>query len=737
MKPTFRTNNLIEMFNSLQPLVEQSHSYELKEELQQAQQTYETMLRYMVRGVDDPNSSNIYSQLKQKAYSISDRANRLIRLEKMSSDRYSITQKLLKEESLDTILMALETQDSAIHRLEKETERESIKEHELVELRNSREATLRSMFENVWTSGLWRKSNYESATAIINSDSIAIPGKALLISAVTMALLEMFDQRKMMLLFDAYLSTELELSQRALVGIVLCMRFYDERLSQFPEIGSRFSLYTEDPKFVQDFFRILMQLQYSKMTDTIDSKMRNDIIPSLLQSGKFKQTQYGIQEIDDYMTKNGENPEWHHNKNDEKAQEKIKEMAELQMDGADVYMSSFVHMKNYPFFQQIFHWFMPFDIENPLVASSMKKISGGSSFLSSLIYIAPFCHSDRYSLCFMMESIGSMGQDLMMKNLSNEMSGEEMDEHMKELKQRKVKAKEVSRNYIFDLYRFFHIYPYRPQFYNPFKKEEASFSLNTSAFKSLLKYEDEVIALAEFFMRKGLYEEALSMFKSLEPKEREEYADIWQKMGFCEQKMQNIPAAFNDYKIAYNLNPNSDWTLKHLANAAFLIENYEEAEIYYDTLLDNDADNLKLIARKVGCLMKMHQYESAVPLLYKTSYLDETSIEAKNNLAFCQLMLGNTEKAKDIYQTVLEQNPQSNEALFNLANVHFVTGNLTEAYQLYRQAYHILFQKGEIKSLKKQFVDLAKALKQLDINPKRVEMLYDAVVTGANEMEIL
>ena len=39
MKPTFRTNNLIEMFNSLQPLVEQSHSYELKEELQQAQQT--------------------------------------------------------------------------------------------------------------------------------------------------------------------------------------------------------------------------------------------------------------------------------------------------------------------------------------------------------------------------------------------------------------------------------------------------------------------------------------------------------------------------------------------------------------------------------------------------------------------------------------------------------------------------------------------------------------------------
>ena len=737
MKPTFRTNNLIEMFNSLQMLVEQSNSYELKEELQQAKQTYETMLRYMVRGVDDPNSATIYSQLKQKAYSISDRANRLIRFEKMSSDRYSITQKQLKEESLDTILMALETQDTAIRREEKETERENIREHELTELRNSREHTLTSMFENVWTSGLWRKSDYESALAIINSDSISVPAKALLISAATLALMEMFDERKIMLLFDAYLSTELEVSQRSLVGIILIMRMYAERLSQFPEIGSRFSLYTEDPKFVQDFFRILMQLLYSKMTDSIDSKMRNDIIPSLLQSGKFKQTQYGIQEIDDYMTKNGENPEWHHTKNDEKAQEKIQEMAELQMDGADVYMSSFVHMKSYPFFRQISHWFMPFDTENPLVAESMKKISGGSNFLSSLLFIAPFCHSDRYSLCFMMESIGSMGQDMMMKNLSNEMSGEEMDEHLKEMKQRKAKANEVSRFYIFDLYRFFNSYPYHPQFQNPFKKDEPSFSLDLPAFKSLLKYEDEVISLAEFFMRKGLYDEALDMFKQLEPKEREEYADIWQKMGFCEQKLQHITSAFTYYQVAYNLNPNSDWTLKHLANAAFLSENYEDAEAYYDTLLDNDADNLKLIARKVGCLMKMHQYEDAKPLLYKSTYLDETSTEAKNNLAFCQLMLKQTAKAIEIYSSLANQNPQSDEALFNLASAHFVDGNLIEAYQVYRRAYLILNQTDKAKSLKKQFVDLAKELKQIGIDPKRVEMMYDAVVTGANEMEFI
>ena len=135
--------------------------------------------------------------------------------------------------------------------------------------------------------------------------------------------------------------------------------------------------------------------------------------------------------------------------------------------------------------------------------------------------------------------------------------------------------------------------------------------------------------------------------------------------------------------------------------------------------------------------MKMHQYEDAIPLLYKSTYLDETSTEAKNNLAFCQLMLKQTAKAIEIYSSIANQNPQSDEALFNLASAHFVDGNLIEAYQVYRRAYLILNQNDKAKSLKKQFVDLAKELKQIGIDPKRVEMMYDAVVTGANEMEFI
>ena len=56
-------NNLIEQFQKLEPLVVATADYELQMRLQQLRDTYGTMLRYMVQGMDDPNASRIYNDL--------------------------------------------------------------------------------------------------------------------------------------------------------------------------------------------------------------------------------------------------------------------------------------------------------------------------------------------------------------------------------------------------------------------------------------------------------------------------------------------------------------------------------------------------------------------------------------------------------------------------------------------------------------------------------------------------
>lgn len=48
-------------------------------------------------------------------------------------------------------------------------------------------------------------------------------------------------------------------------------------------------------------------------------------------------------------------------------------MAQLQMEGADIYMATFRQLKHFPFFQKMQNWFLPFSAEHPDVQSVTKE----------------------------------------------------------------------------------------------------------------------------------------------------------------------------------------------------------------------------------------------------------------------------------------------------------------------------------------------------------------------------
>lgn len=729
--------NLIELFRQTEHLVAASADYEMQNQLAQLRETYSAMLRFMVQGLDDPNASQIYANLVCQTYELGDRANRMQRLRQVGTDKYVQTYASMRKDVQPMqLLAALEAHDEALHKLKKDAEemRDSILQHERQQHQNGREELLLLLFNRVWTSDVWHKNSQEAALALLGSTSIFTADKALLVSAVTLALTEMFDERKLMFLFDAYLHNERDISQRAIVGIVLTLRQHSERIAVYPEVQARFSLLCDDPKFVRDSFRVMMQLQFSKLTDSVSEKMRSDIIPTILQSKKFKQTQYGIQEIDDYMTQNGENPEWLKNsKADDRAQQKIHEMAELQMEGADVYMATFSHMKNNAFFQAVAHWFYVFSSDIPAVDTVLSKLGDETSgIFRAMLRYAPFCNSDRFSFAFMLGMIGSQGQEMLSKNLTGNLSEEELSE-MLSTKQEKQRDADISRQYIFDLYRFFTLYPFHQQFYNPFDTKQPAFTpLAHPIFEPLMQHYDEVLALAEFFMRKAVYKEAVELFRKLLPEKREEDADIWQKIGFCEQKQNHLQEAFDHYKVAFELTPNSTWTLKHLAAVAFQGEWWTEAEAYYELLLDNDPDNVRYLKRKAGCLMHQQRYDEAIPVLYKVIYLEEESVDNQNNLAWCQLLTGNIDKARDLYTHVLSQHLESASAHFNLAHTYLAAGDVQQAYPLYRQAYLLqsATDEGE-KQFVSEYCSATEALRTVyELTTERVQALLDAIRMG-------
>ena len=65
-------------------------------------------------------------------------------------------------------------------------------------------------------------------------------------------------------------------------------------------------------------------------------------------------------------------------------------MNELQLEGADVYMSTFAQLKSYPFFQNPHNWFYPFDMQHSSIIREFGLKPTGENAVLSLILQSGF-----------------------------------------------------------------------------------------------------------------------------------------------------------------------------------------------------------------------------------------------------------------------------------------------------------------------------------------------------------
>lgn len=106
---------------------------------------------------------------------------------------------------------------------------------------------------------------------------------------------------------------------------------------------------------------------------------------------------FGFEESDE--ENNDMNPDWEDAFEKSGLGDKLREMNELQLEGADVYMSTFAALKNYPFFREVHNWFYPFSKQQSNVLKAMKQAGNqGGSLLDLILQSGFFSNSDKYSL---------------------------------------------------------------------------------------------------------------------------------------------------------------------------------------------------------------------------------------------------------------------------------------------------------------------------------------------------
>lgn len=684
-----RRGNLADTFPMILQKASEVSSWELAEETEKLWTTYQQMLQFMLQGINDVQSERIRTDICHQLSFVASRLERLERIKNHGEEKYvSVCKEMKRIPSFESIVSQLETVSQEMTEVtHDELLRDSIRQHKMETLLEEHEATMLNLFNWTWTSDVWQNADVDQANRIILSDRINTNDKAVFITATTLSLFEFVDTAKLLFLLDCYLVEDDMVSQRALVGFLLVFHFSFTQVKDNQDLKDRLQIYSDDATFIHDLYATMIQLQMSCTTESVTSRMRNDIMPALMQ-GLTMRKKPDAQSIDpDTFIKNGENPEWMDN---EKMNKKMQEMAEMQLDGADVYFASFSTLKGYSFFQQMPHWFYPFSLENSHTPE-MKKFSDGmvNKIIRLILKGSPFCNSDKYSLCFTFSNLGGMAESAVAEQVNSQLpDGMDVDELAESAELHQPKKADIRRHYVFDLYRFYNIYPYKQQFTNPFAllKEHPVTPYSNPWLQELMTNDKEEMAqYADFLMRKEFYQAALDIFTTIASNEFDiELASIWQKIGFCHQKLNHTEDTIHAYTVANSIKPNSKWTLSHLASLCYNSGRMEDASKYYQELLEIHPESLKYLMNSAQSMMQCGQYEQALPLLYKASFLDEESPLVKMQLAWCLIVNGKKEEATKFVFDLQTEDTTREEAAILLGIVMLLDGKVKEAYeQLY------------------------------------------------------
>ncbi|CDB81677.1 tetratricopeptide repeat protein [Bacteroides clarus CAG:160] len=695
------------------------NDWTLRNRLEQAKVSYQYMLQYMRQGVNDPERQKLYRQLLAETRELGEQA-RISLLDEVSTHYYHALHKNKRNMEagygMSSWLKVLESfpDDMAVCQLmpdNKQSLDSALQRHE---------ETAQYLFLTTWGNSGWTAEEEREARMYLESELLPINDLCLFTGAVLLSLMECFDPRKFSWLLDAATHADTQVSQRALVIIAIVLHIHPNRLWLYPELEARLSLLNEDGSFGKQLNRVYIQLLRSQETEKIDKKMREEIIPEMMKNVSImRNMKYGFEEN---MDEDDRNPDWEKAFEESGLGDKIREMNELQLEGADVYMSTFAQLKSYPFFQNPHNWFYPFDMQHSgIIREFGLKPTGDNAILSLILQSGFFCNSDKYSLCFTMAHIPQAQRNMMLSQMTSQDLNELMDESKSSgLRQYAQRPDVISNQYIHDLYRFFKLSQRRHEFRDIFKEEIALHRI--PALKDILRKPELLVTIADFHFRKEHPAEALGIYQEVIDMNYAD-ADIFQKTGYCLQKEKRYKEAISAYRKADVLKPDHIWTIRHLATCYRQLRDFASALEYYRKVEAMQPENRNVTFFIGSCLAEQERYEEALQCFFKLDLMENDCIKAWRAIGWCSFVSGKSEQAMRYYEKVLALKPIATDYL-NAGHVALRLGNMEKAAELYGKAAS---ESGNRETFLEMFDKDKETLIKLGIDENDIPLIRDLV----------
>lgn len=640
----------------------------------QAESTYRFMLDYFARGLADPGREDMLASLRLEILDIAQKIDkdicatdspelffstlRMCRL-RPASLKASIDKMIELKAMSDLALSSGQYPDSLMSQIEMEEEK---------------------MFNILWTADSLNPEEYTAVEAATLNGTLPYTSSALAIAAAGLSLMRYYSGDAFMMLISLAKADDIRISARALATLVLALSKWTKVAIDDRRLLEALQSLTDIAGMNERIRNIVRTAVRTRDTDRVSRKMQREVIPGLMQFGPDIIQRLKKTSEESSFSDLEANPEWEELLRNTGLEEKLRELTEMQSDGADVMMVAFSNLKNFPFFRQVRNWFLPFTVQHPMLRPLHTIDDDGVS--SMLEMSGMMCDSDKYSFAFSLASMPTAQRSMMLSQMHAQT--EQMKEQIQELKSLKsgMEFEEELTRYFRDLYRFHKLFPKRGEFFDPFASPLDFTSI--PVVSEVMESTDDVAPIAEFYFKRGYYAEALPLLQTV-ARTSSSSPHVWEKIGFCLEKTPNgNQEAIEAYMKAQLFNPDSRWIARRLGICYRREADYRNAIEYLEMARPEDGAfdrNLSLLI--ADTLTEAGKWEDALRELYRVDYETPDDPDVTRRMARCAFRANDLEKAESLIGVIPNIN-RSEDDYRMMGHIAFLRKDMAEATRFYR-----------------------------------------------------
>ncbi|MFO8087168.1 MAG: tetratricopeptide repeat protein [Bacteroidales bacterium] len=711
-----------EALDLLHKLIKQSQVAAYETEWSTIAGIYSNILKYAISGVHDPQQEEVYQNTLRKVLHLADKVKQSLLLQ--YSPAYRFRKERLKKDQVTpgsdieqalTRLTSGPTVDDILYEEEKQPNE-----------RSPREKAIDHLFDTLWLTDHYTIKEQQLIEKLFKQDLLEWYERAVMITAITLSLLRTFDVKKFHLLFDIYRFQEDQNYQRALTGLLLALFRHNKRLFLYPELEERLEQEYQANPFEDDTESMIIQLLKAKDTDRVTRKLQEEIMPELIKLQPKIQEKLDLDKLLGQEDFQDQNPEWEEFFEDSPGlMDKLQELTDMQLEGNDVFMSTFARLKHFAFFNRVPNWFLPFYNENPTAEESLAgehAFPDPSALIESIAGSQHMCNSDKYSFVLNLKHLPDQQKQMMGNMIKAEFDQMKEVAEDENLINQQSKNKKIITQYIQDLYRFFKIHPMHTELDDIFSYRMDFY--NKDFYDKIVRNDAITRRIAEYYFSKKHFDKAEEVFEMLLEKQPEDPMEIFEKLAYSCEKQQNYEKAVDFYKKAELFDTNRLWNLKKIAYNYQMLKQADQAIDFYKQAEKIAKEDIYIKIQLGNTYLAKEDCTKALEYYHQAKQIAPDNYHIWRPLAWCSFVSGDFEQG-GFYLKQLMEIEDNKYDLMNAGHVAFCLNNKEEASNYYVKS--VQARNNDFKAFLEAFKEDRKHLLKHGVSEDDIALVLDHV----------